>query len=152
MASGFMADARFWWNVDSHVGPFCPNKIEDVQLVQLGYACKAASTKDTSPPAAKAIFAAVVPGALYTGAANDPLSIAIRTHQKLKGGTQDGRVSPVQNSTGSYDGENLWMIQGLDNCMLDVLKSAWPRLDKHPKCPGALRAVVLRVFPEALNF
>ncbi len=49
MASGIMLgeNKAFFWNVDAHVGPACPNKAEDVQLVQLGYHCYARSS--TSP-------------------------------------------------------------------------------------------------------
>ena len=150
MASGYIAHDRFWWNVDAHVGPGCPNKTEDVQLAQLGYASKAIDPRDESPPELKALFAQVVPGAVYTGGANDPLTLAIKAHQKRRGGTQDGKISPIQSSAGMYDGKHIWMIMALNNGILDIIKANWPRLDKHPKCPAALRAAVSRVFPEEL--
>ena len=148
MACGYMAPPRFWWNVDAHVGPGCPNKLEDYQLVQLGYASKAVDTQDTnSTPALRAIYAQVVPGSVYTGGASDPLTVAIKAHQKHRGGTQDGKISPIQSASGTYDGQHLWLIMALNNCILDVIGTSWPRLDAHPKCPAGLRAAVLRVFP-----
>lgn len=145
-----MAHDRFWWTVHAHVGPGCPNKIEDVQLVQLGYFCKASSQKDGSNPAQKAIYAKVVPGAVYSGKLDDPLTIAIKTHQQHRGGTQDGRVSPIGNSVGMYDGQHIWMVMALSNAILEVIKANWPRLDSHPKCPAALKGAVERVFLEDL--
>lgn len=58
---------RFFWNLEGNVGPGCPNKLEDVQLVQLGFYCKANNPKYMANAEAKAIYGAVVPGAPYTG-------------------------------------------------------------------------------------
>ncbi len=132
------------------MGPGCPNKTEDVQLVQLGYACKAVTTRSDATPAEKAFYAKVVPGAVYAGKADDPLTVAIQVHQKARGGTQDGKISPIQNSVGMYDGQHIWLIMALNNSIIDVIKAGWPRLDKHPKCPAALKAAVLRMFLEDL--
>jgi hypothetical protein len=50
MAHGMIvgAEKKFAWNVDAHVGPGCPNKAENVQVVQYGYYCVGKSPK---PPA-----------------------------------------------------------------------------------------------------
>ena len=39
---------RFCWNIGANVGPGCPNRIDNVHLVQLGYACKAVIVESTS--------------------------------------------------------------------------------------------------------
>lgn len=149
MAKGFCIDGdlnRFYWNTHANVGPGCPNKIEDVQLVQLAYACKAANPVSKIDPATRAIYAKVVPGSHYTGNPNDPLSIAIKTHQKQLGGIQDGVVSSIKNSTGMYSADKAWMLAALNNNLADILGNNWPFLDRHPQCPPALRDVVSRVF------
>lgn len=147
MAHGILLGPQkiFFWNVDAHVGPGCPNKPEDVQLVQFGYYCMARNPAANNTPQEKAAYKAVVPGAPYSGAANDPLTIAIKTHQAVRGGTQDGRVSPIQNASGSY-GEKSWMIIPLVNSIKDVNRQAWPNIQRAQKCPAALAAVAERTF------
>ncbi len=135
---------RFFWNVSANVGLASPNKVDDVQLVQLGYLC---ASYDTAYDAAlRAIFAAVVPGAAYSGQENDLLTRAIRAHEKQRGGAQDGRVSVLTAlTTGSYDGgAHMFVIAGLNYHLRHQLLSAFPRLDQHPRCPAVLRAAVVK--------
>ena len=149
MAKGMCIDGdlnRFYWNTHANVGPCCPNKPEDVQLIQLAYACKASNPRSVLDPATRAIYAAVVPGATYTGSPNDPLSIAIRTHQKQLGGIQDGVVSSMKSSSGMYSADKAWMLVALNNNIADVLGNQWPFIDRHPSCPPTLRDLVARVF------
>jgi hypothetical protein len=80
-----------------------------------------------------------VPGAPYTGGPADPLTIAIKLHQKHRGGVQDGRISPAQQTL-TYD----WMILALSNNVSSYLASTWPRIEHHPKCPAALAASVIK--------
>ena len=130
----------FFWNLSANVGRSSPNKIDDVQLVQLGYACAA---KDPSvDPKMRAIFALVVPGAPYSGLPNDPLTIAIVADQKDRGGTQDGHISVLTNlAGGTYDGSHAFIIVGLNFSMRAAIPEAFPRIDKHPQCPPQLRTV-----------
>jgi hypothetical protein len=148
MATGKMLDGgRFCFNVDSHVGPGCPNKTDDVQLVQFGYYCMTRS--NYAPfgltPAEMAIIKTVVPGAPYTGSPTDPLTLSIKAHQRARGGTQDGRVSPFTNASGFY-GEQTWMIISLVVNIIIVYSELYPRLDKAPNCPPVLAATVRRMF------
>jgi hypothetical protein len=145
MAKGMIVDPKFIWNTDANVGPGCPNKPEDVQLVQLGYACSANNPKNPASAEEKAAFGAVVPGASYTGAPNDPLTIAIKLHQKNRGGTQDGVVSSIKSNTGTYAAGMTWIMIALNNNIADALGGSWPYLDKHPQCPKTLRDASLRV-------
>lgn len=139
MAQGTMISSKFYWNLDANVGPGCPNKTDDVQLVQLGYFCLGNNPKVSLPASERAAYLAVTPGAPYTGTPDDPLTVAIKLHQKRRGGIQDGRVSTIKNNTGFYDSTFIWMIMQLDNSIALSLGDAWPHLDKHPRCPGALR-------------
>jgi hypothetical protein len=137
-------DDLFYWNIRANVGLNSPNNPEDVQLVQFGYLAK--SLMPDTTPAEKPIYAAVTPGAVYTGSQNDPLTLAILTHQKIRGGTQDGHVSVIRGER-SYigaDGPHTFMLIALVNCMRDLMPDAFPRLDKHPKCPDLLKKAVLR--------
>lgn len=147
MAHGILLgpEKRFFWNVDSHVGQGCPNKPDDVQLVQFGYYCMARNPAANLTPQEKAAYKTIVPGAPYSGAANDPLTIAIKAHQASRGGTQDGRVSPIQNASGSY-GEKAWMIVPLVNNIKDVNRQVWPNIQKAHKCPSGLAAVAEKTF------
>lgn len=131
---------RFFWNLSANVGVKSPNNTDDVQLVQLGYACAALSSQFSA--ATRAICATVVPGAPYTGQETDPLTRAIRAHEKERGGAQDGHVSVLQNLTNpSYDGVHVFIIVALNTQMRRQLVGNFPRLDKHPKCPALLRAL-----------
>lgn len=147
MAHGFIAVKRFFWNVDAKVGPSSPNKIEDVQLVQLGYHCASVGENTGIPGELKAVFARVVPGAVYSGKLDDPLTIAIKAHQKFRGGTQDGVISVMNNANAVYDGIHSWMIVALNNNIRDALGTNWPHLGRHPKCPAHLKAAAETVFP-----
>ncbi len=52
MAKGLVAqDGRFYWTVDAHAGPGCPNKADDVQLVQFGCWCMGNNQKTLASPA-----------------------------------------------------------------------------------------------------
>jgi hypothetical protein len=142
MARGLInQDTRLYWNIDAHVGPGCPNKADDVQLVQFGYWCMGNNPKTPIGAADRALFSAIVPGAPYSGLASDPLTIAIKRHQQIRGGTQDGKVSPMQANQG-YN----WIISALSNNISNYLPSMWPQIDKHTKCPPALKAAILKCF------
>ena len=131
-----------FWNLNGNVGPGSPNHADDVQLVQLGYHC--AATDTNFPGDVRAAFAAVVPGAPYSGGASELLTIAIRLHQKDRGGIQDGHVSPLRPGTGMYDGRHSFMLIALNNQIKDRIPNAFPRIDLHPRCPALLKAVILR--------
>ena len=132
---------KFYWNVEAHVGPGCRNNVEDVQLVQLAYACGVLNAAVSY--AESRIYRTVTPGAPYTGATNDPLTIAIKIHQKSRGGTQDGKVSPMGQS-GNY-GQHSWMLIPLNDWIRnEITNGQWPRIDHHPKCTAVLRNAVHR--------
>ncbi len=132
---------RFFWNLSANVGTKSPNKPDDVQLVQLGYACAALSPLFSA--ATRAICTTVVPGAPYSGQETDPLTRAIRAHEKERGGAQDGHVSVLANLTNpSYDGVHVFIIVALNVQIRKQLPGNFPRLDKHPRCPPLLKAAV----------
>ena len=137
---------RFLWNIDGNVGVSSPNKKEDVELVQFGYFAMSQVLKSNAK--VKAIAAAVVPGAGYSGAANDPLTLAILAHQQARGGTQDKHVSPVHGAVESYnapDGPHTFMLTALMNNMSVLMPDDFPRIDKHPRCPAELKKVIRKL-------
>jgi hypothetical protein len=141
-------DNYFFWNINQNVGPKSPNQPEDVQLVQFGYFAMAPVVYDMfkNGDDIKPIFAAVTPGATYDGAPNDPLTLAIRAHQKFRGGTQDGHVSAMKAGTTLYPGGYLYMMRDFTIAMVRLMKNEFPRIDKHPKCPPLVRDGVKRAF------
>lgn len=138
------ADGRFAFNLDKNVGPGQTNVLEDVQLVQFCFYCLSKDTTATMTPAQRQIYAAVRPGSPFTGLATDPLCVAIRALQQAKGGTQDGIVSALPANIGtSYGrGKHYRMLSYLLASAYMVASENWPRIDKHPVCPSALRAKV----------
>ncbi len=134
----------FFWNIDANVGIGSPNRADDVQLVQLGYHCMSVGSDPHVTPQLRTIFAAVVPGAPYSGSPSDPLSVAILAHQRARGGTQDGHVSVITSASGAYNSTNTFMLTALDVQIRRQMPNDYPRLDKHPKCPPALRSAVVK--------
>ena len=137
------ASRMFYFNLDAAVGPGCPNKPDDVQLVQMGYVAMLRNPAAASvmTPDMKEAFGKIVPGAPYTGGRDEWLSKAIRAHQARSGGTQDGKVS-VATSAAYYDKTHSFIVVVLDNNIMDYMPQDYPRLDKSPLCAGALRQSV----------
>lgn len=135
---------RFSFNVSKKVGPGRPNMEDDVQLVQFGYF--AMSLNAQTKPQLRPFAAAVKTGAKYDGAAGDPLTIAIREHQKVRGGTQDGHISSVPATNEFYDPKHGFQIVALTNLMFDLMPADFPRIDKHTQCPPVLSAKVKELF------
>jgi hypothetical protein len=138
------AGMRMYWNLDGNVGVNSPNRTDDVQLCQFGYSimAKAAAT----PAKLKPIFAQVKVGAPCTGLEDDPLIKAIRAHQADRGGTQDGHVSVIKAVSGVYHdagGQHSFMLTAIINNIFDAMPNDFPRIDKHPACPPALKASIV---------
>lgn len=132
----------YFMNLDGNVGLNSPNLIDDVQLVQFGFLAMAAN--NTFSAADRAVFAAVVPGAAYSGSPTDPLTLAIKRHQASRGGTQDGHVS-VMTGTMMYadgSGNHTFQLVALMNNIRDFTVGLYPRIDRHARCPPALAAKV----------
>jgi hypothetical protein len=126
-------------NLSANVGPQSPNKPDDVQFVQLGYLSMSQSPllRGRLSQAEREAFGKIKPGAFYSGASDDPLTVAIRAHEAGRGGTQDGHVSVATGST--YDGTHSFIIVPLNNAIRDMMVRDFPRVDKHPQCPAALK-------------
>ena len=137
---------RVFLNISGNVGPGSPNRADDVQLVQLGYASMLLSPQAQGQlnQAERRAFAAVKPGVPYFGAADDPLTVSIRAHEASRGGAQDGLVSVARGA--SYDGgKHTFIIIALNNAIRDTMIQDFPRVDKHPQCPAALRVSALLI-------
>jgi len=132
----------YFMNLDSNVGISSPNLTEDVQLVQFGFLAMSANA--SFPPADRAIYAAVVPGAGYNGSPTDPLTLAIKRHQASRGGTQDGHVSVMTGNMvyGDATGKHTFQMVALMNNIRDFTAGLYPRIDRHARCPSVLAAKV----------
>lgn len=148
ISSNGYPDDYFFWNIEKNVGPRSPNQAEDVQLVQFGYFAMAPVAYDyfQNGEELKPIFAAVTPGAPYSGAPNDPLTLAIRAHQKRRGGIQDGHISAMKAGTTIYPGGYMYLMSDFTRAMVRLMGNEFPRIDKHPKCPPLVRDGVKRAF------
>jgi hypothetical protein len=135
-----------FWNLSADVGPGQPNQPDDVELVRFGYFLMKDNPKATSGPfsALKPVLQKVTP----TGTFGNDLAEAIRTHQRLRGGTQDGRVSVARDNKfnrGQYDGQHVWMVFPLNNSMIDMAPTLYPRVDLHPQSGPAMSSTVRRI-------
>jgi hypothetical protein len=133
------------WNIEANVGLNSPNRQDDVELVQLGYVAMLSNPKTSNTPEEREAYGRIRPGSPCTGRADDPLVTAIKVHQRVRGGSQDGHVSPfVETASGTYDGVHAFMIIPLLNNLSDVLPGIFPRLDRHASCPSTLRTRVAK--------
>jgi hypothetical protein len=141
----FQTDDIFFFNLTANVGVNSPNKSEDVQLVQFGYLALAQNRLSSVPAELITAASAVVPGAPYSGGPNDPLTLAIKTDERTRGGTQDGHISVIHGNV-SYDGSHIFLLARLVNNISLFAETVFPRIDKHPRCPPQLAAAVRRSF------
>ncbi len=144
---GTTINGEFFFNLDSNVGPGQRNAMDDFQLVQLGFYFRARDPGGKSlSEAERAVYNAVKPTSDYTGQPNHPLTIAIATYQRARGGTQDGIVSvlPAHNPV-SYGKNHHRIIALLQASIRLATREYWPRIDKHPVCPYNLKTAVWRI-------
>jgi hypothetical protein len=138
----------FYWNLSANVGLGCPNRIDDVQLVQLGYALALETSWDNVVFDAemRSICKKIIPGQPYSGVANDPLTLAIVAHQKKQKIAPDGHVSvlpPMSSGVYQKHGTNhVFLLVRLVNAIKEMTPEYFPRIDLHPKCPLALKSAV----------
>src|SRR5262245_60139527 len=128
------AFALHWWNLSNNVGMGSPNNPDDVQLAQFGFFCMGLPTSSTTQ--SRTVYARVRPGAAYTTAANDPLTVAIATLElQLNAVQPEHRVNPFPDRGYSYQdstGRHIYLLGYLMNSIYDAVGLAnWPRLDRH---------------------
>ena len=136
-----------FWNLSKDVGQGQPNQADDVEFVRFAYFLM----KD-NPKAMVGEFATQLKPVLQkvtpTGAFDTALADAIRTHQRLRGGTQDGKVSVAKATNfnrGVYDKQHTWMVFPLNNTMIDMAPNIYPRIDLHPQSGPAVTQVVRKI-------
>lgn len=130
-----------FWNITSDVGPGCPNRTDDVELVRFGYHCMGTNPRANIPADRKAAYASVS----LTGGYDSRLGEVIRLHQAGRGGTQDGKISSMKNATGSYGGQ-FWIIASMNGHMAEICGTTWPRIDLHHRTSPELTLAVSSVF------
>lgn len=130
------------WNIERHVGVGAPNDPADVQLVQFGYLMMGRNPRLVKTPEEMALFNAVKVGAPCTGREDDPLVKLIRHAQKRRGGTQDGKVSPIKTASGDYDSTHSYILTNLNAHSQSMMPKIYPRIDQHPECPFLLKNLI----------
>jgi hypothetical protein len=130
-----------FFNVDSHVGPGCPNKLHDVMFVQFCFRTigKVTLAGSTTPPDLRARMAVI----RLDGTCDAHTSAIILDWQKYRkqskpGVTADGKVSP--SSGGTNYGSGVYSIAELNMSLKRRFPDVWPMLGKMPECPGGLAA------------
>jgi len=136
----------FLYNIDAHVGTGRQNQLDDVEFVRLGYYSLLRN------PRAGAI-AAEVRAALTllkpSGEFGADLDAVIRAHQRSRGGTQDGVVSPMPAGTawkGRYDSMHTWIVEVLQANLHDLAGDKYPRIDTLEGCGSTLKARIKQIF------
>jgi hypothetical protein len=135
-----------FWNLSSNVGPGQPNKADDVEFVRFAYFLM----KD-NPKAMTGEFVTLKPilqKVTTTGAFDNNLADAIRAHQRLRGGTQDGMISVAKTNNfnrGLYDKQHSWMVFPLNNTMIDMAPEIYPRIDLHAQSGPAVTQTVRKI-------
>jgi hypothetical protein len=135
-----------FWNLSMDVGPGQPNKPDDVEFVRFGYFLM----KD-NPKAMTGQFVSLKPTlqkVTPTGPFDNALAEAIRGHQRLRGGTQDGKISVAKANNfnrGIYDGQHTWMAFPLNNTMIDMAPNIYPRIDLHLQSGPAVTETVRKI-------
>jgi len=141
---------RFFFNLDSNVGKGQPNKFDDVEFVRFSYlAMRECNTSNPATLNYRLKMGSVLTNVRSTGEFGPDLDEAIRAHQAIRGGTQDGHISAVPASgalTMSYGPNQGWMMIALTNTIYDFMPDVFPRLDREPKCGPRLRESVQKIF------
>jgi hypothetical protein len=135
-----------FWNLSADVGPGQPNRPDDVEFVRFGYFLMKDNPKAMNGPfaALKPVLQHVTP----TGVFDNALAEAIRAHQRVRGGTQDGRISVARDNKfnlGAYDGKNTWIVFPLNNSMIELASNIYPRIDLHPQSGPAVSTSVRKI-------
>jgi len=125
------------FNVDNHVGPACPNKIEDVLLVQFLLVEVGGITIDTK---LKAILLKVPKSGTCDAATIEGIRAL---QQRFKDGNPatvvDGIISPAK---GAMYGGAPWTIILLNVNVRGENPDMWPRLQDFTGCPALLKPKV----------
>lgn len=143
MATGIFAmvdgTKQFLWTVESHVGPGCPNHVDDVELAQMAFHACSKLPVSFIPASLRAICARIQPGSPYRGQADDPLTMAIVDYQaNVDQRVRDDRLSPIAR-TAMEDGlASRWMMGNLVVVLRTWTAQTWPLLHRAPGCPRNL--------------
>ena len=146
MAVGQVFRDIFFWNLTTPVGRGAPNKLDDVELVRFGYVCLRENAQAGTSPGLKAALGRMN----ATGAFGPDLQLVIDEHQKVRGGTVDGKISvarPALLNSGTYDHQHLWIIILLNAHMGKMMKEfPYPRIDLDLRTGPAITDTAAKCF------
>lgn len=135
----------FIWNLTLPVGTGQPNKIDDVELVRLGYFWSMKVPAFNSAPGGQKLMSMITN--LGTRGGFVPLlGEIIVEHEKVRGGTQDGKITPARGHITEYDANHSWIIVKLSKNISFVFPGIFPRLDLIENCGPELRIKILKIF------
>ncbi len=139
----------FYFNLSAMVGTGQANRMEDVELVRLGYfAVREGSIGATAE--LRAALQTELQALQVSGPFGPDLDAVIRAHQRHRGGTQDNCVSPIRGNVSQngllYDGTHNWIIGSLNNHIRVMMRDIFPRIDRHPRCGPVLAATIRTQF------
>lgn len=134
----------FFFNLQGNVGRSSPNRLDDVQLVQLGIRASAADDTTSLDPDTRSLLRSLAWGPPCSGAESDPLVIAIRRFQDAVNAlTKDGHVSVVRTTTGNVAGSvRFFHLVNLQASIIRIHKGKWPLINTIEGCPSPLKEVV----------
>jgi hypothetical protein len=137
--------AHFQWNVDCSVGKGGTNNlIPDVSYIQWYYSL--AAENPLTPADRQEIYKKVVVDGHCRGTDDDPLVVAITTHQRALNHFQiDGRIS-VATASGKV-GPTAFFVLRLGARFANMFPQYWPRLDLIPRCPATVAQAVKAAIP-----
>jgi hypothetical protein len=145
-ALGFGQETIILWSIETSVGLNAQNSnSEDISYVQFYYTLAAKDIRFSQDR--RDVYAQVSVTGQCDGTDNDPLVNAIWIdEQALNHPFKDSKLSVVQNPEGMIPpGENTaWMILRLGARFCSMYPDIWPRIDKIPGCPEAIKQAVLR--------
>lgn len=139
--------SAFYFNLHAEVGPNCPNRGDDVELVRYGIACLA-KWPGNQKSAEGRQFCDLARQVGPTGPFDTPLASAILACQRANGLTTDGKVSLVRGDF-APSGRS-YILQIMNAAIRIAATSVFPRIDLVPESGAALSQVVRRMFVGSL--
>jgi hypothetical protein len=138
-----LGQINFYFNVTAPVGVGQMNRVDDVELVRFGYKSMVKAAKVPVDPQLKSLIDKMP----YKGPFSDDVAAVIKQHEKVRGGTQDGRISRAVTFHGTgYDGQHSWIIEVLSNNIRAATGKVFPRLDLDTDCGPNLKAGLVFIF------
>jgi hypothetical protein len=124
-----------FFNVEAPVGPMCPNRLEDVMLVQYLFRKIGQAHIPADQPELAKKFAAQMPSGKFDMSTAE----CILGFQKYFGGIADGRISVAR---GAAYGNGTYTIWKMNFWVRSSFNRVSPRIHDFPDCPPLLKSMI----------